>query len=234
MALLRYFEKKDSKKQILLPHPNGPLAKVLSPAIKVANLRVGAIMESAESSATTRKRGPFAKYTAEQKALIGKRATECGVAATVCYFIKQYPNLKENTVRDWRDLYKSELKKRISEQLNQVEVKSITITELPQKKVGHPLLLGDKLNKQVRDYIIFLRDNGSVVNTAIVMGSAVGLVSDEDANLLACNGGHLTITKLWAKSLQKCMGFVKRKAGTKAKVSIEDFQEQKEQFLIDI
>ena len=52
--------------------------------------------------------------------------------------------------------------------------------------------------------------------------------------MLACNGGHLTITKPWAKSLLKRMGFVKRKAGTKAKVSIEDFQEQKEQFLIDI
>ena len=62
------------------------------------------------------------------------------------------------------------------------------------------------------------------------MGTAVGLVSHKDANLLACNGGHLTITKPWAKSLLKRMGFVKRKAGTKAKVSIEDFQEQKEQF----
>ena len=133
-------------------------------------------------------------------------------------------------MRDWRDLYKSELKKRVSEQLNKVEVKSITITELPQKKMGRPLLLGDELDKQVRDHIIFLRDNGSVVNTAIVMGTAVGLVSHKDANLLACNGGHFTITKPWAKSLLKRMGFVKRKAGTKAKVSIEDFQEQKEQF----
>ena len=67
----------------LLPHPNG---KVLPPAIKAANLRVGAIMEKADSSATTRKRGPYAKYTAEQKALIGKRATECGVAATVSFY----------------------------------------------------------------------------------------------------------------------------------------------------
>lgn len=100
--------------------------------------------------------------------------------------------------------------------------------------MGRPLLLGDELDKQVRDHIIFLRDNGSVVNTAIVMGTAVGLVSHEDANLLACNGGHFTITKPWAKSLLKRMGFVKCKAGTKAKVSIEDFQEQKEQFLINI
>ena len=56
-------------------------------------------------------------------------------------------------MRDWRDLYKSELKKRVSEQLNKVEVKSITITELPQKKMGRPLPLGAELDKQVRDYI---------------------------------------------------------------------------------
>ena len=53
MALLRYFERKDSKKQSLLPHPNGPLAKFLTPAMKAAKLQVGAIMESPESSDTT-------------------------------------------------------------------------------------------------------------------------------------------------------------------------------------
>lgn len=46
MALLHYFERKDSKKQSLLPHPNHPLAKVLPPStIKAANLWVRAIMK---------------------------------------------------------------------------------------------------------------------------------------------------------------------------------------------
>ena len=52
--------------------------------------------------------------------------------------------------------------------------------------------------------------------------------------MLAVNGGHILITKDWAKNLLHRMGFVKRRASTKAKVSVEDFEEKKEQFLLDI
>ena len=66
------------------------------------------------------------------------------------------------------------------------------------------------------------------------MVCAEGIILSVDANMLACNGGHILITKTWAKSLLQRMGFVKRKATTKAKVSIENFEELKVQFLIDI
>ena len=42
------------------------------------------------------------------------------------------------------------------------------------------------------------------------------------------------MTKDWGKYLLKRMGMVKRRANTKAKVSVEDFQTLKEQFLLDI
>ena len=46
-------------------------------------------------------------------------------------------------------------------------------------------------------------------------------------------GGHLTLSKEWGKSVLRHMGFVKRRANTKVKVSVEDF-EKKEIFLADI
>lgn len=42
------------------------------------------------------------------------------------------------------------------------------------------------------------------------------------------------MTKFWGKNLLNRMGFVKRRASTKAKVSIENFEEVKAQFLLDI
>ena len=55
-----------------------------------------------------------------------------------------------------------------------------------------------------------------------------------DSNLLECNGGHISLTKNWAKYLMERMGFVKRRASTKADVSAFDFDKLKSQFLFDI
>ena len=70
------------------------------------------------------------------------------------------------------------------------------------------------------------------MNTAIAC--AQDFVVSKDANLLACNGGHITLTKYWAKNLLNRMGFVKRRATTKAKVTVENFESLKEQFLLDV
>ena len=83
--------------------------------------------------------------------MVGKGAAEHGVVAAVRYYIRDFPNLKENTVRDWRNVYTLELKKRVR---NESEC-DINITELPQKNGGgggggHPLLLGEELDKQVQ------------------------------------------------------------------------------------
>ena len=73
---------------------------------------------------------------------------------------------------------------------------------------------------QVRAYLTALRANGAVVNTAIAIGCAEGIVKSNDSNLLASNGGHIILLKHWAKHLLSRMGFVKRRASTKAKIAI--------------
>ena len=59
------------------------------------------------------------------------------------------------------------------------------------KKQGRPLLLGKKLDRQVQDYIKYLRKRGTAVNTSMVMASAEGIVKSKDATLLKDGGIEL-------------------------------------------
>ena len=118
--------------------------------------------------------------------------------------------IKESSVRTWRKAYTSEVTKRQRE-----GSEDVTVKKLPEKKRGRPFMPGEELEMQVRAYLTALRENGAVVNTAIAIGCAEGIVKSNDSNLLAANGGHIVLTKHWGKHLTR-MGFVKRRASTKA------------------
>ena len=45
-----------------------------------------------------------------------------------------------------------------------------------------------------------MRKDGTVVNTEVIIGTAIGVVTTYDANLLAKNGGLIDVSKEWAKS----------------------------------
>ena len=51
--------------------------------------------------------------------------------------------------------------------------------------------------------------------------------------MLEQNGRHITLSKTWAKYLLYCMGFTKRSASTKAKLSVSNFLQLEEQFSYD-
>ena len=42
------------------------------------------------------------------------------------------------------------------------------------------------------------------------------------------------LTKNWAKSLLRCLGYVKRRASSKANISISEFEAHKDQFAFDV
>ena len=85
MSILRYF-KRDST----LPNPTGPLSKaVSSEGIKAANEEVSKVVnlvklsvEEHDIPSGSQLQGPYRRFTPEEKAWIGKRAAEHGVAAT--------------------------------------------------------------------------------------------------------------------------------------------------------
>ena len=90
------------------------------------------------------------------------------------------------------------------------------------------------MDQAVQSYLTALRAVGGVVNSAIVMAAAEGVVSARDASLLKEHGGYFQITKTRAKSLLKRMGYVKRKCLNAGKVTVAHFGDVREAFLADI
>ena len=83
-------------------------------------------------------------------------------------------------------------------------------------------------------YVKAVREGGGVITIAITMAVAAAIVKKQDRNLLAENGGHIRITKTWAKSFLQRIGYVKRRASSTAKMTITDFEAGRDQFLFDI
>ena len=90
MSLFRYFKKEKGSPQ--LPNPYGSLAKVIpSSSIAAANVEVRSVITATTNS---RKRAPYGKYTPEQKAVIGKSASENGVVAEQNSYIKNIVGIR--------------------------------------------------------------------------------------------------------------------------------------------
>ena len=237
-SLFKYFKRNDITPKLLLPEPTGSLSKTIpSSCIEVVNSVVEPLIEKASdecSSSAKDKgksvRGAYEKFSADEKAVIGRRAAEYGVSATTRHFSKIYADrpLKESTVRGWKNQYNREVVRLRN------SGKEVVVRELIDKKRGRPLLLGEEMDEQVRVYIRELRANGYPINTAIVIATGQGIIKDYDSNLLSENGGHLSLTKDWAKYLLKRMNFVKRRSSSTAKVSVDNFGQLKSQFIFDI
>ncbi len=90
------------------------------------------------------------------------------------------------------------------------------VTRLPGHKRGRRVLLGEELDGKVSKYVEALRSAGTPIGSSVVMAAGERLVRAYDRTLLVDHGGHITITKSWAMSLLKRMGYVKRKATTKS------------------
>ena len=52
-------------------------------------------------------------------------------------------------------------------------------------------------------------------------------MKSKDSNLLASNGRHIVLSKHWSKHLLSRMGYVKRRENTKAKTTVQNFDEVK-------
>ena len=95
-------------------------------------------------------------------------------------------------------------------------------------------MLGEDLDKQVQAYLLELGKVGGVVNRQIAIASAKGIVRKKDSRMLAENGGHVLLTKDWAHYLLLRMGYVKRKANSKVKITVQNLEEMRYNFLCEI
>lgn len=69
-----------------------------------------------------------------------------------------------------------------------------SIEELPLKKRGRPLLLGEKIDCMVQKYIKIREKSGSI-NTNIVIAGAKGILKTLNRTQLVEFGGHITLNK---------------------------------------
>ena len=138
----------------LLLDPNSSLNQIVpSSVIAKANKIVAPVLPSAANHV---ERGPYTKFTPAQRYEISKRAAEYGVALSICYSKGKYQHLvlKETTVCRLKNLHTSELQKAPLHSRLQT---SQAIQELVPKKRGKPLIIGEHLDKQVREYLLEIR-----------------------------------------------------------------------------
>ena len=230
-SILDYFKKDRAK--AALPDPKGPLSNVISPAIIVAtNNEVYKVLESRLNCSLTRepseKRGAYNKYTLEFKETTAKYAIENGNSRAARKFSTTDMAINESTIRSWVATYKEELERK------RKAGEDSAISSLPEAKRGRPLLLGDTLDNQVKEYVRSVREGGGLITTEITIAAAKAIVRKYNPQLLADDKGSITITSDWAKSLLYCMHFVKRRGSTTTKQLVDDFEAIKMQFLADL
>ena len=82
-----------------------------------------------------------------------------------------------------------------------------SITSIPMKCMGLPLVLGD-FDQQVQQYIKTLRAAGTAISSHLVhvVAAAQGIIEAKDGTLLVENGGSIHLTRSWANSLKHRMG----------------------------
>jgi len=134
-------------------------------AICKANKEVEKTLKNEDAS---RKRGCYQRYDGKQKAAIGNYALIHGTNAALCYYKSQFPNLKYTTICEWKSAVSEEQEKNSHQ----------PVTELHGKKRGRPSTFPEEIVVYVinKKYICVVCDAGGVINTAIVIGAASGIV----------------------------------------------------------
>lgn len=129
-------------------------------------LAVSDLADPCSSSSIKRKnRGKYAIYTDEDRAKIGKYASEHGNERARKIFIKVFLNLHESTVRNFKKRYLAKLKEEHEKANPEV------ISSLPVKKRGRPQLLLD-LDSKLLHVLRAIRNKGGVLNIHVVRATA--------------------------------------------------------------
>ena len=146
-----------------------------------------------QQSLSSAERGSNLKWTPAQRYQIGNRAAEHGTTASIGYFKTKFPDLEleETAIRRLKYLYLSELQKMPWESRC-----DFIVQELIPKKRGRPLILGEELDKQVREYLLEIRRHGGIVYTTVAIATGTGIVMSLNPSFLA-GDGKVELTKGW-------------------------------------
>lgn len=177
------------------------------------------------SSARARNRGNYNHYSPEIRAKIGKYASENGNSKALKKFKAEVPNLKESTVRSFKQAYERKLKE-VTKKRN-VEAQVLAI---PSDTRGRPPILLE-LDAKLISLLKSIRSRGGVINFSVVKATALALVKSNPSS--SVTGFQPTTT--WVRSVYRRCGF-SRRAGTTNRPPVPRglFEECKLMFLSDI
>ena len=171
-----------------------------------ANKAVESLL-SQQQNGGKRKRKPYRRFSDTDRAVIGKYAAEHGNAKAMKKFKQEFPELPESTVRSFKIKY--------TQALESGQSPGEAIEKIPSKRRGRPKLLGD-YDTQVQQFVKALQHSGTVVTPQVVIAAAEGIVSANNKELLASNGGNVNLKKTWAVSLMKRVGLRKSRGSKDA------------------
>lgn len=134
---------------------------------------------------------------------MGKHASVYGVASAVKKWKCHHPSVNESTVRGFRKRYEAQLK---TAALRKVFPKKSLIN----KRRGRPRMLGDKLDDLVQRFLKATRYKRGIVNTTVAIATATALVN----RYPLLEKDDIILSRAWAQSLFRRMGFTKRRATT--------------------
>ena len=101
------------------------------------NTKLGAVDFATLQEATVQKASKYTKWTDENRYAVGKYAFEHGTAVAVRNFKKDFPNIKESTVREFKKKYEKQLQEAMKDILQPPK-----LIKKYSSKTGRLLLLG--------------------------------------------------------------------------------------------
>ena len=117
---------------------------------------------------TKKPRGSYKSYSTKDRFLIGKHASIHGTISAVRKWKKDYPQVNESTIREFKKRYEAEINK---ERQKKKSSKKVIVNKLR----GRPCLLEDKIDPLVQRYVKARRYKGGVFNTTVATATAKAL-----------------------------------------------------------
>ena len=117
-------------------------------------------VEEATRSVAGGKRGHYQTYTSSERSQIGKYASQHGATAASRHFShKLKKSVSRSTAKSMKKAYEEELRKRrrCDDESDQ------EISDLPAKKRGRKVLLGEDLDMKVQLYLRKVREGGGAI-----------------------------------------------------------------------
>eukprot|EP00117_Sycon_ciliatum_P034838 scpid48499/ scgid26512/ Pogo transposable element with KRAB domain len=163
------------------------------------------VIENADSKPIGKRRGSYFDYDDELRTKISKHACLHGQRSASRYFSKELGRtVAPSTVASITKKYKQHL------------VSAPSGENFTKSDRGRPLMLPNQADSRVQSYVRAIRKTGGVVNTSIVLATAIGVAQQTAPQVLESNGGWLGFSsRAWGKSL------LKRK-GTKSALKVPD------------